>query len=126
MTELAGKLDGLRQSLAGCQLIAYGDLQAELVLLSAGTERRPREYLDQLSAEAVRMFRAFDTADLPGGAEALSRSGLTVLLPGEVRLYMRGPEADFLCLVSDAPANSITFADPAGRFLDELARGGDD
>lgn len=126
MTELAGKLDGLRRSLPGCRLIAYGDLQHELVLLSASDARRPREYLDEVSAEACRLFKAFDAAGLADDTGALADTGLTVLLPGEVRLYMRGAEADFLCLVCDTPANSIACAAPSNRFLVELVEGDND
>lgn len=123
MTGLASQLDSLSRSIKGCRLVAYGDLQSELVLLSSGAERRPREYLDELSAEAVRLFHAFDAAELPVSAKALSRTGLTMLKPTEVRLYMRGLEADFLCLVSDSTAHSIAATELTSQFLANLARG---
>ena len=121
MIGLADKLDKFRQSLPGCRLAAYGDLMSELVLLSAGDERRPREHLDEISAEAARLFQAADRVDHPGCIADLPRFGLTVILPGELRLYLRGNDSDFLCLVSDTAANCTASGGPGNQFLSYIS-----
>ncbi len=116
-------LETLRRNLPGCTLVAYGDLDARLVLASASATRHPREVLDALCLAA-------DTCLCGPGARIAARAlGLprltrtTAMRDGHLSLFLRADDGgDALFCVFDAPTDAELAATRARATLRDLAR----
>lgn len=95
------ELDSLRQAVEGCQLVAYADIDAGLVLVSSSATRASREVLDSLCAEAAGVFAAADMGD---EADGLTTADIGLSLSGDsTRLFLRDVNegSDAICIVCD-------------------------
>lgn len=83
------ELDKLRATLPGCTLVAFGDLEARIVLCASAPEKRPQEELDALCMAAST---ALDGGFAVPLSDALGGSRLTqavTVKPGEIQLFLR-------------------------------------
>ncbi|WP_294227716.1 hypothetical protein [uncultured Shimia sp.] len=89
-------LDALRAEISGCQVVAFGDTQARLILKASHDASVQREVLDGLCADAARCFAmAQSVADPTCG----STHSIT-LTDRDMRVYLRtNGREDFLCLL---------------------------
>lgn len=93
---VADCLDALRADIPGCQVAAFGDVAARLILKASHDPAVAREKLDGLCAEAARCFA---TVEGIGAAQAATQDGL-VLTAQDMRVYVRAQgRADFICLL---------------------------
>lgn len=116
-------LQTLRRDLPGCALVAYGDLDARLVLASASDTRHPREVLDALCLAADTCLCG------PGARIAAQALGLprltraTAMREGRLSLFLRADDGgDALFCVFDAPTDAGAAAARAQATLRDLAR----
>lgn len=93
------ELDELRKSVAECHLVAFADLDSQLVLVSSSATRSTRDTLDALCAEVASIFAVADAADGDSGL-ARSDTGLT-MSPDGLSLFLRDAEerSEALCCV---------------------------
>ncbi|MCP4207137.1 MAG: hypothetical protein GY767_08865 [Shimia sp.] len=99
---LEDRLHTLRSALPNCQVVAFGDAQARLILKASHASLVPREVLDSLCAEAAECFATADRI----GATPAQASEAVVLTDEESRIYLRAQNrADFLCIVSQRQSN---------------------
>lgn len=116
-------LDLLRRDLPGCTLVAYGDLDARLVLASSAAVHHPREVLDALCLAADTCLGG------PGARVAAQALGLprrtraTVLRDGRLSLFLRTEDegSDALFCVFDGPTDAGASAMRAEKTLRDLA-----
>lgn len=104
MMSVADELDKLRATLPGCTLVAFGDLDAGIVLCASSETKKPQEELDALCAIASHALDGGFTVPV---AQTLGGSKLTQAVSvrsGEIRLFLRA-HAD------DSDALFCTFAD---------------
>ncbi|SMP31030.1 hypothetical protein [Shimia sagamensis] len=97
-------LDTLRAEIPGCQVAAFGDAKARLILKASHDATVQREVLDGLCADAARCFTmAQSLADHTGG----SAHNIT-LTDREMRIYLRANgREDFLCLLCPLESDPI-------------------
>lgn len=83
-------LDTLRSGVPGCQMVAFADLSAGLVLSVSAGRKRPQEELDALCSAASDML---DGAQAQSAARALAGPvDLAVALqPGRTMAVLRSP-----------------------------------
>ncbi len=95
--DLVAHLDTLRQSAPDCRLVAYCDLDTQLVLRHAAEPGVRQEVLDRLSQEAAEAFRLhrIARATLPPNCTPLLGETEDIRLIDDrgVRLFLRLPEA---------------------------------
>ena len=117
-------LDTLRRDLPGCTLVAYGDLDARLVLASSAATRHPREVLDALclAADTCLSGPGARIAAQALGVPRLTRA--TALRQGRLSLFLRaeGDGGDALFCVFDAPTDAGAATARAQETLRDLAR----
>ncbi|MCE8008129.1 hypothetical protein [Aestuariivita sp.] len=86
---IADELDMLRATVPGCTLVAFGDLNARIVLCASAAQKPPQEDLDALCLSASG---ALDGGFAGSVAAFLGGSRLTqavTLGSGEIRLFLR-------------------------------------
>ena len=86
---VADELDKLRATLPGCTLVAFGDLNARIVLCASASEKRPQEQLDALCMAASDTLDGTHADPL---AKALGGERLTEAVTvgsGQVHLFLR-------------------------------------
>lgn len=98
-TTIAGRLDGLRQEIPGCRLVALADLSSGLVLVASSAERQSQETLEALTlsaSEALNGAAAQGALQLIGPVDEAA-----VLSSRSVRAFVRSPDdpAEVLCCV---------------------------
>ncbi len=99
---IADCLDALRSDIPGCQVAAFGDIAAHLILKASHDASVPREVLDRLCAEAADCFATAQGLEESGNVPQSS----VVLTTLDMRIYLRAPErADFLCLLCPLDSN---------------------
>ncbi|WP_412553724.1 hypothetical protein [Shimia sp. MIT1388] len=93
---VADCLEALRSDIPGCQVAAFGDVTARLILKASHDAAVPREKLDSLCAEAARCFAMTEGL---GDPKAATQDSI-VLTTRDMRVYVRAQgRADFLCLL---------------------------
>lgn len=93
---VADCLDALRSDIPGCQVAAFGDVAAHLILKASHDTSVPRERLDGLCAEAARCFAMTEGLGDPKSATQES----IVLTEQDMRVYVHAQGCeDFLCLL---------------------------
>lgn len=123
---ISAQLDGLRMAVSGCSLVAFGDLDARLVLRASSDKPRPQEQLDELCSQAAGflsdaagnavMTRVFgEPGDAP--TEAI------VLTSDDVRVFVRspGPQADVVCCLCDSAMDAEGAIIAARRVLTRIS-----
>ncbi|MCA0869800.1 hypothetical protein LCL97_03085 [Seohaeicola saemankumensis] len=125
---ISAHLDGLRSAVPGCSLVAFGDLDARLVLRASSDRPRPQEQLDELCMQAASLLsntagetvmqRVFgETGEIP--IEAV------VLTPDDVRVYVRSAaeQSDVLCCLCDSAMDAEGAIAAARRVLNKISDG---
>ena len=124
MTSVADTLDALRRDLPGCTLVAYGDLDAGLVLASSAADRPPREVLDALclAADTCLGGKAAQAAARVLGLARLTEA--TALQGGRMSLFLRGEGdgGDALFCLFDGPSDPERARHRARETLARLER----
>lgn len=93
---VADCLEALRSDIPGCQVAAFGDVAARLILKASHDASVPREKLDGLCAEAARCFAVTEGLSAPKAATQDS----IVMTAQDMRVYVRAQgRADFICLL---------------------------
>ncbi len=93
---VADCLEALRSDIPGCQVAAFGDVAARLILKASHDATVPREKLDGLCAEAARCFAVTEGIGTP---KATTQDSI-VMTAQDMRVYVRAQgHADFLCLL---------------------------
>ncbi|MFY0661541.1 MAG: hypothetical protein JXR15_13705 [Shimia sp.] len=93
---VADCLDALRSDIPGCQVAAFGDVAAHLILKASHDAAVPRERLDGLCGEAARCFAASESL---GDPKAATQDSI-VLTAQDMRIYVRAQgRADFICVL---------------------------
>jgi hypothetical protein len=106
---LGERLDRCRSEVAGCELVAYGDLGSGLILRSSSHQPCPRERLDALCDAAAVQLRGARCQQLAGQSGAPPRLAVT-MTRDETRIFVATgvagtAEYDMLCSVSDGRAD---------------------
>lgn len=90
--DITAELDALRTELQGCSLVAFTDLNSQLVLCSSAASQPLQEELNALSASAqLALDGAFAEGAAPvwGGENAAE---VAMLMTGdEIRMFFRSP-----------------------------------
>lgn len=125
---ISEQLDGLRAAIPGCSLVAFGDLDARLVLRSSSDRPRPQERLDELCAQAASVLS--DAAGDMMLTQLFGKSGhaptdAMVLTQSETRIFVRseGPQADVLCCVCDTTDAARQATAAARSTLQKISEG---
>ena len=93
---VADCLEALRSDIPGCQVAAFGDVAARLILKASHDATVPREKLDGLCAEAARCFAMTEGT---GDPKADTQNSI-VMTAQDMRVYVRAKgRADFICLL---------------------------
>ena len=121
---LSDRLDLCRTQVAGSAVVAYGDLDARLILRSSSPTPWARERLDALSAEAARHLRgsaADALAKVSGGRPRLAIS----MTASETRVFVTDDAGagELLCSVGDARADVVASARAATAALRDVTGG---
>lgn len=127
MLAMSDILDDLRAQFAACELIAFADMTAQMVLMKSAQTRMPQERWDGLCAMAKDVLRgpaadhALDCLDAPKQA-TLSRAA--VLNAKECDIFLTTAAApDFvLCAVGGAGFSVTRFLAAAQPVLDQLVQ----
>mgnify|MGYP007055210763 CR=1 FL=1 len=126
---IAERLDTIRQTTPGCELIAFGDLGTRLVLRSSAVSQPPQEYLDQLCAQADHGFGLQDALASQVSPHPDITPEVMVITAQAGRIYIRSQNADqntasdaILC-VCDCEITAKSLIDPAINLLNDLAGG---
>lgn len=113
---VADELDKLRATLPGCTLVAFGDLDARIVLCASTSDKRPQEDLDALCHAASG---ALDGGFAGPVASALGGTHLTeafAVKPGEIQVFLRSEiEAADALFCSCADQTDIRHMIDSGR-----------
>lgn len=122
---VAEELQKLRQSEAGCRLVAFADIDAQLVLVSDSAETARRETLDSLCASATRIFEASQT----GTGDVLTGADTAVEVAGsEMQIFLRNTAdpTDVICCICAADTDAVQFITTARQALNDIASEGGD
>ncbi len=126
---IAERLETIRQTTPGCELIAFGDLGTRLVLRSSAVSQPPQEYLDQLCAQADHGFDLQDALASQVSPHPETVPEVMVITAQEIRIYIRSKTADqdtasdaILC-VCDSAITAKALVAPAITLLNDLAGG---
>ncbi len=116
---ISDRLDDLRKTISDCQLAAFGDAQARLILKASHAANVQREVLDTLCAEAARCFA---TAKNLSTSETTSDQCI-ILTTDDIRIYLRAQaRPDFLCLVCKPECDPSQVVPIGLEFLARLSR----
>lgn len=97
---MTDQLQVLRAALPGCEIAAFGDADARLILKADHGKGVPREVLDSYCAEAVDWFLATQQVGRTEVATCM------VMTASDMRVYLRKQNrSDFLFLVCSLEAN---------------------
>ena len=119
---IAQDLDDLRGKFDSCELVAFADLDAELVLVSSSKKTARRETLDRICADAKytlssKVGRTFGPSD-------------TVVRTYEDRteIYLRSAptDPDGLCCICAHDIAMSDFLEAARKMLRKMAGNGED
>lgn len=110
-------LDALRAEISDCQVAAFGDTQARLILKASHDAYVQREVLDGLCADAARCFAMAQSVADPTSVSTHS----IALTDQEMRLYLRANgRADFLCLLCPLESDVSLIIPKAFQALAQL------
>jgi len=115
---VADCLEALRSDIPGCQVAAFGDVAARLILKASHDAAMSREKLDGLCAEAARCF-AMTVGT--GDPKAATQDSI-VMTAQDMRVYMRAQgRADFICLLCTLDSNPEEVVPKGVAALSQLA-----
>lgn len=108
-------LDALRQSVPGCDVVAFADIGTNLVLVASSEGSPRRELLDQLCGAAVGHFGKNAVADLDVPDIALDAEA-----NGPVRIFMRdrSEPSDAICAICKPDVDIEAYLSNARDLLD--------
>lgn len=84
-TSFITAMDRLREEMEGCQLVAFADLSARMVLRVSAARKPPQERIDRLAELAAAVLdsaalQAVFAGDSPYSAQAIGEDGYTVVV----------------------------------------------
>ena len=115
------ELDQLREANPGCQLVAFADLAAHMVLVTDSGTSHPREVLDALCGEAETLLGAKGNPPLgetPGDTAVWATQA-------SLRVFLRAPHEpnDVLCCVCAPNVNVGKLVANATACLERISNG---
>ena len=115
------ELDLLRDANPGCQMVAFADLGAQMILVTDSGTSHPREVLDALCNEAATLLGKKGTPALgqrPNNAAVWATQA-------SLRVFLRAPGEpnDVLCCVCAPNMNVGKFVASASACLDRISSG---
>ena len=115
------ELDDLRDANPGCQLVAFADMSANMILVTDSATSHPREVLDALCEEANTLLGAKGNASLgeqPSSAAVWATQA-------SLRVFLRAPDEpnDVLCCVCAPNVNASKLLASASACLDRISNG---
>ena len=114
---VADCLEALRSDIPGCQVAAFGDVAARLILKASHDATVPREKLDGLCAEAARCFAMTEGL---GDPKASTQDSI-VMTAQDMRVYVRAQgRADFVCLLCPLDSDTDTVVPKSVAALSQL------
>ncbi len=120
------QLQALRTAIPGCNLVAFGDLDARLLFRANHDRTIHRENLDKLCLEAVTCFEILKAIQdgTPASKGEDVPEEVIILSPGEVKVFVISEvnKADFICLVCEPSCDSISAAALARQHLNRLSK----
>ena len=117
-------LDSLRKDVPGCEVVAYADIDAGLVLVASSDSSPRRELLDELCGVAVRHFAKAAYPGLEAPDMALERSHNK---PVQVFLRNLTEPTEVVCAICKPDTDLDAYITNARDLLDRTATAsGDD
>ena len=121
MTTVHDQLNDLRASFADCRLIAFVDLEAELVLSCSAALKPRQEELDALAAAAKAILLP-EPAAMVDGSDFAATDEAILLSSEQSAVYLRAQdqEAEALVCICEPAQDLIVFRESARTALDAI------
>ncbi|SFS22228.1 hypothetical protein [Yoonia litorea] len=115
------ELNTLRDSVSGCQMVAFADLSAHMILVTDSKTSHPREVLDDLCDEAATLL---GRRGVPALGETPSNTAVWAT-QASLRVFLRAPGEpnDVLCCVCAPNVNVGRLVAKASACLDRISNG---
>ncbi|MGJ8622129.1 MAG: hypothetical protein ACSHW1_05075 [Yoonia sp.] len=115
------ELDQLRDAYEGCQLIAFGDLSTQMILITDSQSNLTREALDQLCAQASLVLGSGKKVAL--GTQPSQKALLSDATSLRVFLRASAEPHDVLCCLSTPDLDVERFVADADACLRRISEG---
>ena len=115
------ELDQLRDTIPGCQMVAFADMSTHMILVTDSGTSHPREVLDALCDEAAALL---GTKGAPALGDQPSEAAVWAT-QASLRVFLRAPDEpnDVLCCVCAPNVNVGKLMAGAGACLDRISSG---